>query len=88
LGKGITINNSYHQEQYQQQWSGQLLINQWNTQGDQIEWKTIESDYTHLNSDLKKLHPISSMYAKIIKFDSKIEIYYPDIFIKTKEVQK
>jgi hypothetical protein len=28
------------------------------------------------------------MYAKIIKFDSKIEVYYPKIFTKTKEELK
>jgi hypothetical protein len=89
-GKGIVINNNItnDQRQWQQQWQGQLLINQWTSQGNTIEWKTIETDYDNIISDLNKLHPISSMYAKIIKFDSKIEVYYPKIFTKTKEELK
>jgi hypothetical protein len=91
-GKGITINNytTNHQEQYQQQWSGQLLLNQWNTQGDQIEWKSVKCLLENVPKELTKLHPISSFYCKITLHSNSawVDLIYPDIFTKTKEVQK
>ena len=94
-GKGIFIDRSItnHQEQFQQQWQGQLLINQWAAQGDVIEWKVIElrgDDWSLVQKELGKLHPISSMYAKIIYEHTRVsgvyvKILYPDIFIKIKE---
>lgn len=93
-GKGIVINNNItnHQEQYQQQWQGQLFINQWVAQGNEIEWRVIQCSHNDINSNLNKLHPISSLYSKIISYDHAFKddsfIIYPDIFTKTKEVQK
>jgi len=95
-GKGITFNSytTNHQEQFQQQFQGQLLVNQWTAQGDKIEWKEVYCDNATYLTELDKLHPISSMYAKIIFMDhglSKyIRILYPEIFTKTldKEAKK
>lgn len=99
LGEGITLNNynTYHQEQYQQQWQGVLSVNQWTSQGNQIEWKRIDNVKIYNNSieesiqeHLNKLHPLSSLYAKIIiKFHNNgkgdtVDIIYPDIFIEKK----
>ena len=97
IGKGITLNNynTYNQQQYQQQWQGQLLLNQWTAQGNKIEWKRIDNVKSYNNSieesiqdHLNKLHPISSLYAKVIvkyhnngKGDT-VDIIYPDIFVE------
>lgn len=94
IKQGIVINHytTNHQEQYQQQWQGQLLINQWTSQGNSLEWKYIECNYEDLTKELNKLHPISSLYAKIqmgnINHVIKYYIYYPDIFTKINEVKK
>jgi hypothetical protein len=96
MGAGIVINNdnriTNHNEQWQQQWQGQLLINQFMTQGNAIEWKTIECDWNTYTLELNKLHPVSSMFAKVLyrdhAFDKYIIIIYPDIFTKTKEEEK
>ncbi len=88
LGKGITLNNynTYHQEQYQQQWQGVLSINQWVSQGNQIEWRILTCSYNDITSELNKLHPISALYSKIIFYKnlSGVDIIYPDIFIEKK----
>lgn len=92
LGKGIVVNNytTNHQEQYQQQWQGQLLINQWAAQGNTIEWKAIYSQDKKGESSLQllnNLHPISSFYAKVSYDKDEFIIIYPDIFTKTKDVE-
>lgn len=99
-GGGINIDNrvTNHQEQFQQQWQGQLLINQWAAQGNQIEWKILHfrsGDFTIVQKELNKLHPISALYAKVIYEYNRIsgediKIIYPDIFSKTleKEIKK
>jgi len=91
-GKGIEINNfTYNRQyQYQQQFQGQLLINQWTAEGNKIEWKMIEVDYDKITIELDKLHPISSLYAKVTRMPSTgvCLIYYPEIFTKTKEITK
>jgi len=95
-GKGIQIDQSVtnHQEQYQQQWQGQLLINQFMTQGNAVEWKIliVEGKDTRESLDkckeeLDKLHPLSSFFSKISVHGSNTVILYPDIFTKTKEVE-
>ena len=92
-GKGIVINNNTtnHQEQYQQQWQGQMLINQFMVQGDKIEWKLITCQTVDAMYTLEKLHPISSLYSKVTVISSPSRDYtiilYPDIFTKTKEVE-
>lgn len=88
-GKGIVINNNTtnHQEQYQQQWNGQFLINQFMVQGDKIEWKLVKCLLEDVPTELDKLHPISSFYCKITLHSNSawVDLIYPDIFTKTKE---
>ena len=89
-GKGIVVNNytTNHQEQYQQQWQGQLLLNQWTAQGDKIEWKSIimnaqspENEAKRITEELNKLHPISAFYSRVYYHSSRCSIiFYPDIF--------
>jgi len=95
LYKGLQINidkrTTNHQEQYQQQWQGQLLVNQWTAQGNEIEWRVIHSTDikgTTLMQALNRLHPISAMYAKVLVYGMDFSIVYPDIFIKTTEIKK
>ena len=91
-GKGIIINNNTtnHQEQYQQQWQGQLLINQWAYQGNTIEWKLVKCLLEDVPVELNKLHPISSLYCKITLHSNSawVDLIYPEIFAKTKEELK
>lgn len=92
-GKGITINNytTNHQEQYQQQWQGMLSVNQWVAQGNTIEWKEVLIDGSKgekLIDTLNKLHPISALYSKMYCTTDFCLLVYPDIFTKTKEIQK
>ena len=88
-GKGIQIDRSItnHQEQYQQQWQGQLLINQFMIQGNTIEWKEVVVNKENtLSNQLNKLHPISALYAKLLPITTDVGVLiYPDIFTKTKE---
>ena len=93
LGKNIIINKDYRVINNNSQWQGQLLINQWAAQGNQIEWKTLQfrsGDFTIVQKELNKLHPISALYAKVIYEYNRIsgediKIIYPDIFSKTLE---
>ncbi len=87
LYKGMTwnidksITNHQHQEQFQFQ--GQLLINQWASQGDTIDWKELECERSMLLLELNKMHPVSSFYSKVVvsgNDNSKIKIIYPTIF--------
>lgn len=86
-GKGITINQDKSNHQYQQQWQGQLMINQWTAQGNKIEWKTIIIETEKVPEELNKLHPISAMYAKVMylrDISGSTLILYPDIFQEKK----
>ena len=86
-GKGITINQDRRMITYNSQWQGQILINQWETKGDKIVWRTVKCGrkIDNVPKELGKLHPVSSLYAKVIFChylgnDGKWFIIYPDIF--------
>lgn len=87
-GKGIIVNRDERviNNNNNSQWQGQLLINQWNAQGNKIEWKEIRSDVTNYLSELNTLHPISSMYSKIYRSPNRpfVIIIYPEIFKEKK----
>lgn len=98
MSKGIvyTYNNyiTNDQRQWQQQWTGQFLVNQFMVQGNDIDWKVIviEGDtflkrVDRAREELLKLHPISSLYSKIDISPDMIVIIYSDIFTKTKEIE-
>ena len=93
-GKGIIVNQDRRviNNNNNSQWQGQMLINQFMVQGDKIEWKKldiIQDDFSIIQTELDKLHPISSLYAKIIYTHSRgsgsvVTIIYPDIFTRKK----
>jgi hypothetical protein len=62
--KGIIINNTYHQEQYQNQSQSQIVVSMLTNQGS-FEWKTILIDHnTNIIDQLNNLEPYQSLFAK------------------------
>jgi hypothetical protein len=87
-GKGIMVNQDRRviNNNNNSQWQGQLLINQWNTQGDKIEWKLVKCLLENVPIELSKLHPISSFYCKITLHANSawVDLIYPEIFTEKK----
>jgi len=85
MGNGINVDRSNHQHQYQNQFQGQLSINQFYVHGNKIKWNTIDCLTNEVIEKLENLHPISSFYAKVIYFNhSKVSIVYPEILQEKK----
>lgn len=98
-GKGIVINQdrraTYHQEQYQQQWSGQLIMNMWAAQGNTAVWryKAIKDfkSIDELVAFKQALHPLSSWFSRVEPIPTGFKygeydwyLLWPDIFTEKK----
>lgn len=67
------------------QWQGQLLINQWASQGNKVVWECKEVPEGKGVETLNILHPISSLYSKFIIQKGTWYIIYPTIFQEVKK---
>ena len=86
LGKGINIDKRTIVHNHQEQFQGQLMINQYYHKGNKIEWKVKELSggandlILKTISFLQTLHPTSSYFAKIVRVNHvRWYVLYPDL---------
>lgn len=85
----ITHKHTYNNQQYQFQ--GQLMMNMYMAEGTKIEWvdhyiertNDIQKDEELISKFLMSLHPTSSFFRDIYRYDKFIVIKYPN-FLKEK----
>jgi len=103
-GKGINVTkNTYitnDQRQWQQQYSGQLMIQQWMVQGNKVEWKhKAINDFKSIDELIafrNAMPPDSSYFSSIVEIQEYPMNHYPynkyliwpDIYTKTKDELK
>jgi len=89
MGKGINIDKSTTVHQHQEQFQGQLMINQYYHKGNKIEWELRKFPFERpeeLISYLNSLHPTSSYFTKITFVAGTLKFYvYTPNFLELKK---